>query len=497
MTKNTKAPPPLSSAGTTGASAAIRMYCHGLGDCFLLRFTNSQDGKPYFVLIDCGVIGIAKNPRPLMEEVASNIRDSCNGHLDLVILTHEHWDHVSGFSEQQARSIFDQIQIDQVWYAWTEDPSPKNKLGNKLRREREAKLQALQHATVALQQQGNLAATERAQRIQSLLSFFGDDANSSPGTLAAADTGGIGKTRAAFDYLSKRSGVKVRYCHPKDSPVTIAGGAIRTYVLSPPENEALIKRSAPTKSGKETYEMASQLIDAQIETAFERLAGRAERDDQHSPFEASYRFILPGDGFEPAPLLNLKAKIWDPVDWRKIDLDWTAVAESLALNLDQHTNNTSLVIAFEIVATKQVLLFAADAQVGNWLSWQDASWQTDAPHGQATNVTGPDLLSRTVFYKVGHHGSHNATLKELGLEQMTDKNLIAFVPVDKAQAETNRWLRIPFAPLMERLQEKTSGRVIRADETSLPKSLKGTAQTTHTLRQNSEHEPRFWELLIP
>ena len=104
-----------------------------------------------------------------MEEVASNIRDSCNGHLDLVILTHEHWDHVSGFSEQQARSIFDQIQIDQVWYAWTEDPSPKNKLGNKLRREREAKLQALQHATVALQQQGNLAATERAQRIQSLL----------------------------------------------------------------------------------------------------------------------------------------------------------------------------------------------------------------------------------------------------------------------------------------------------------------------------------------
>ena len=53
------------------------------------------------------------------------------------------------------------------------------------------------------------------------------------------------------------------------------------------------------------------------------------------------------------------------------------------------------------------LLFAADAQVGNWESWQTLEWKLD----DGTRVTGPDLLKRTVFYKVGHHGSGNATPK--------------------------------------------------------------------------------------
>lgn len=47
-----------------------------------------------------------------------------------------------------------------------------------------------------------------------------------------------------------------------------------------------------------------------------------------------------------------------------------------------------------------VLRFAADAQVDNWLSWQDLAWSVG---GRA--VTGPELLGRTNFYKVGHHGS--------------------------------------------------------------------------------------------
>ena len=63
-----------------------------------------------------------------------------------------------------------------------------------------------------------------------------------------------------------------------------------------------------------------------------------------------------------------------------------------------------------------MLLFPADAQIGNWLSWQSL------PPGTAADdawITADDLLARTVLYKVGHHGSHNATLKERGLELMT------------------------------------------------------------------------------
>ena len=44
-------------------------------------------------------------------------------------------------------------------------------------------------------------------------------------------------------------------------------------------------------------------------------------------------------------------------------------------------------------------------------------------------VTGPDLLKRAIFYKVGHHGSHNATLSEKGLEQM-ERLRVAMIPVD-------------------------------------------------------------------
>ena len=94
-------------------------------------------------------------------------------------------------------------------------------------------------------------------------------------------------------------------------------------------------------------------------------------------------------------------------------------------------------------------MFSADAQVGNWLSWQDLKWKVDGKE-----VTGPDLLERTIFYKVGHHGSHNATLRELGLEKMTSLKL-AFVPVDKKMAVKKRWNAMPLNSLMKRLNEKT------------------------------------------
>src|SRR5260370_26402422 len=101
---------------------------------------------------------------------------------------------------------------------------------------------------------------------------------------------------------------------------------------------------------------------------------------------------------------------WTPADatdnWRLIDSDWLGGWTVVALQLDTLTNNTSLVLAIEL-PDGDVLLFAADAQVGNWLSWQDLTWSVGG-----RTVTGPQLLENTILYKVGHHGSHNATLKK-------------------------------------------------------------------------------------
>jgi hypothetical protein len=136
-------------------------------------------------------------------------------------------------------------------------------------------------------------------------------------------------------------------------------------------------------------------------------------------------------------------------------------------------NNTSLVLAFELgePGRGQVLLFAADAQVGNWLSWTSTNlaWTFPTAASPAVTVTPEDLLHRVVFYKVGHHGSHNATLANKGLDLMTDERMVAFIPVNHAQAVVKRWPGMPFQPMLDVLTTHTSGRVVCIDDAPPPR----------------------------
>ena len=437
----------------------IRMYRHGLGDCLLLRF-GRPNGESFNFLIDCGLIGVAREPKQTMIDVANDIKAACNGRLDVVAMTHEHWDHASGFSEQQARSVFEGIEIVEVWYAWTEDP--QNELGRRLRKERAAKVAALATAATALTSQAavNASAAGRAIGLANMLRFFGLD-----GTALSAGTAPIGKTRDAFEYLANRRGVQTRYCHPQKPPRSLGDVEnVRVFVLGPPQDEGLLKKSSPTKSGRETYEFAAEASLAKtLDNAFGRLGGAAPLRTDDCPFDNSHR-IDPQGYKKSANLSSLKEKTWDAFgeQWRQAELDWTQVAETLALNLDSHTNNTSLVLAFEFTDTGEVFLFPADAQIGNWLSWQDLRWKCK-DRGGNVDASGPDLLSRTVFYKVGHHGSHNASLRKLGLEMMSSEDFVAFIPVSISQAQANRWMSMPFEPLVKRLKEKTGGRLLQTD----------------------------------
>jgi hypothetical protein len=174
--------------------------------------------------------------------------------------------------------------------------------------------------------------------------------------------------------------------------------------------------------------------------------------------------------------------------WRRIDHDWLGVGADLAMQIDDRTNNTSLALAFEFVKSGRVLLFAADAQVGSWLSWQNLSWTVD---GKA--VSGPDLLSRAVYYKVGHHGSENATLKAKGLELMTSKDLSAFIPTNEKDAKKVGWGQMPFASILKALEERCGGRVIRADDTwvaspQIPAALAAPSGSIVAIR----HCPDLW-----
>jgi hypothetical protein len=75
-----------------------------------------------------------------------------------------------------------------------------------------------------------------------------------------------------------------------------------------------------------------------------------------------------------------------------------------------------------------------------------------------------NLLSRVAFYKVGHHGSHNATIKDQGLEAMTREDLVAFLPVSVPVAQDLMgYCPMPFYPVVRALQTRTKGRVFLAN----------------------------------
>ncbi|MEO7679946.1 MAG: hypothetical protein ABIS14_04550, partial [Sphingomonas sp.] len=253
---------------------------------------------------------------------------------------------------------------------------------------------------------------------------------------------------------------------------------VRAYVLGPPRD---LKMLGIEDIPSETYGIGrSSLGLMPLANALGVNDGTLRvGDDPASPFDddAGVRFSTRAAGKwnpdgtpQDRPLASEDARfLWDsylgPADdgsdqeWRRIDGDWLASGAELALQLDSRTNNSSLVIAFELEATGKVLLFAADAQVGNWLSWSDLVFTPD----DKTTVTGADLIAQTVFYKVGHHGSRNATLGPKGLERMDGRSLIAFNPTDESLASVVGWKDFPAPKLTARLKERSSGRYIQSD----------------------------------
>jgi hypothetical protein len=117
----------------------------------------------------------------------------------------------------------------------------------------------------------------------------------------------------------------------------------------------------------------------------------------------------------------------------------------------------SLALASELFVGGPVLLFSGDAQVGNWLSWETVKFD------DADGVTSGDLLARTVLYRVGHHASHNATLRERGLELMTSNEAGGDDPGQPRDGKKKK-LNMPFPPLFERLNAKAQGRVLDAEK---------------------------------
>jgi beta-lactamase superfamily II metal-dependent hydrolase len=458
--------PTKPKGGTVASQVRVRMYRQGLGDCFLITFGAGAAAK--HVLIDCGTLGATTNGNA-MEDIVANIKETCGNHLHALVATHEHKDHLSGFSS--GKDVFGAMPIDRFWVAWTENP--KDTLAQELQvYDDDLGLAAMKGIQAMRKYASQSTASGRelsrlADKADEVMKFFGDEVLAAgkfaPTIHAAMELVRTGFGKQEAEYLQPDTLIDVADWLPD----------FRVYVLGPPRNKKAIADTGEEGGGDlYPYPVAgiAAAADALLMAATSREDYLAGLPDDVSRGE--FKDEVPFDGrFQrsdvPASAKPLYAAYVDADNaWRRIDTDWLGFSSILALQLDNRTNNTSIVLAFERIADGKVLLFPADAQRGNWQSWMTPSeleWKVTDANGTTKTVKVVDLLKRTVFYKVGHHSSHNATAKVNGLERMEQNSLVAFIPLDRAVAKAKKWNTMPTRALYKRLMEKCDGRVVRSD----------------------------------
>lgn len=425
-------------------TVTIRMYRAGFGDCFVLRFEEGDQRR--HVLIDCGVHHQDEEGKARMPAAVQDIASFTDYHLDLAVISHDHTDHVTGF--EYAREQFEPISIDQLWLSWAEKETDTE--AGQILDEYARNQEALKEVQKAAKKQGrDLSEYVRSRMVES---------------------DGLGWLRA-------KVGLKqTRFCEP-GSQLSVPGiEGVRCYALAPPRCHELLARTSPYDPRGDMYGLAGMTAIAgslwaaaanQLGTPPADGSGRDELGELAFPFGREHRRpaqwleggrIELGREEDATAVAAQTARYCEPGDeWRRIDAEWMGAAETLAMGVGSNKNNTSLVLAIELVESQQVLLFVGDAQIQNWQSWKDCPWEKS---GLPADFTA-DLLSRVVLYKVGHHGSHNATAKKDGLELMTSPDLVALIPVDIKFANSQDWPH-PADAVLAALQDKACDRVAEA-----------------------------------
>lgn len=455
----------------------VRMYRIGHGDSFLIGIPRKTGDTPYFILIDCGYKPGSQNflPHKNVKKVIDQIATDTNKSIDLVIITHEHQDHLNGFWKK-TNPFFKDFDIKETWLAWTE--SPTDKLAKKIRKKHKDQLLGLVEGRRLLGLSLD-AENPTLRMIDNLLGleFGGEKEEAFNYKLLSAAAKDPSKSRNkqslkfVKDKAQKNKGVK--YLNPGEYVELEETDGFGAYVLAPPRREKLLLDEDP---------IGDEAFPSQNGHHLSFNAAVSNSNDQASPFRREYRVEKKhafGHGFfkewygvdkhvdEDSDNLEVPSN----ASWRRIDDEWLYSAENLALKMNRGTNNTSLVLAFELPKSKKILLFAADAQRGNWISWDDNEWKRDNE-----KVTAKDILRRTVLYKVGHHASHNATLN--GDINDNYPNLGWMAQGDFSQEFTamitavNKWAmtkndppwRHPLPSIKKALMEKAQGRVFQTDE---------------------------------
>jgi len=363
----------------------IRSYQVGFGDCFLLSFVYSEKDKRH-VLIDFGSTGLPKaskaKPSQHMRLIAEQIKADCApGGLTALVATHRHADHINGFGTDgktgKSGEVIRDLKPKLVLQPWTEDPdAPKNAKKATKDSSRSAKsfvsgLRAKQDIARMVFDLAEKKPAWMSKELQKELGFLGLDniANRSAIDNLIAMGRAKGATAVWAHHGSKSGlerllpGVKVRVLGPPD--LTQSEKIRSQRSRDPDQFWHLLGDGAVSSNG------GGKRLAADLE------GSTSSKTNGSVPVEAR---------------------------WFRNRLDRSRGSQLLEIvrTLDEELNNTSLILLFDVFGKK--LLFPGDAQIENW-----SYALVDAPDAKKTKAA----LADVDVYKVGHHGSLNATPKKL------------------------------------------------------------------------------------
>lgn len=422
----------------------LRMYNAGFGDAFLLELpvgpaVGSPPSPPFRMLIDCGAHSLGY-PRPgwkpeeLVDQIIADISvGGAEPRLDVVVATHRHQDHVLGFKV----GAWKDVRVGEVWMPWTEDP--EDPIATALR-ERQSRLALGMHLAFG-QPSFHNRFSKNPGLVASLQAMV---ANSLTNEAAMATLHGGFRGHPSRRFLSAGDPASIQ---PAGCP------GLTVHVLGPSRSEAVIRDMDPP-----TGASYLRFLDGR-DAAGALPAGRSSspstataRPAPHRPFSRSFTFDE-GTYLSHWPDLILAPKVKEAAASIMRGDDMAATVA-----LDKAVNGTSLMLMIEM--GDAYLLFPGDAQWGTW-------------RGALDHPPSRELLSRTTFYKVGHHGSHNATPKEFVETVLANRRLWGAATSVK---HVDSWPLIPKDELMTALEGLTE-RVVRSDDPPGPGngvSVRGT-----------------------
>jgi hypothetical protein len=326
----------------------IRLFDVGLGDCIYVRIPGAhKSGRAFHMLVDCGTLSTTSLLRDAIETLTPELPQvGGKHHVDLLVVTHEHKDHMTGFG----LDIWDGLSFGAIWMSAAMDlDHPESKRAKKLH---------------------SFAVDAMAQALRLNLAL-GPELGELANALAANEDA----MKTLRQTLPAQNGIAVKYVHADSTAQDL---------------------ELPLKNAK------LSVLGPEFDIDFYYLGDEGDPDLRH---RLGFIDNLPGaaTAVPDATAMPMPSNL-DASDFRVLRTRMLSTALAFAQLDGKICNNTSVVLLLEWKGKR--LLFVGDAEWDN--AFREGK-KGNCAWNVMWNKRRKKLDGSLAFLKVGHHGSENAT----------------------------------------------------------------------------------------